>query len=104
MTSSRPRSSPYYQEWYDAGIVPRDFYYKLAELGLFGIEVPEEYGGAGLDVLQVPARSRPRRSPARRVSFGGSGVHVALCLPYILKLRHGRAEEALAARSSSPAR
>ena len=52
---------PVYEEWYDAGIVPRDFYYKLAELGLFGIEVPEEYGGAGIDVLQVPARSRPRR-------------------------------------------
>ena len=26
--------APHYQEWYDAGIVPRDFYYKLAELGL----------------------------------------------------------------------
>ena len=39
---------PYYPDWYAAGLVPREFYYKLAELGLFGIEVPEEYGGAGI--------------------------------------------------------
>ena len=38
---------PVYDEWFDAGQAPRDFYYKLGELGVFGIEVPEEYGGAG---------------------------------------------------------
>ena len=62
---------PHYEEWYDAGIVPRDFYYKLAELGLFGIEVPEEYGGAGLDVLQVQRDrdrgDRPRGRELRRL-------------------------------------
>ncbi|RYH06669.1 acyl-CoA dehydrogenase family protein [Tropicimonas sp. IMCC6043] len=30
---------------------PRDIYEKMAELGLFGITVPEELGGAGMDVL-----------------------------------------------------
>ena len=34
----------------------------MAELGLLGIVVPEEYGGAG------PRLRRPRRSPARRSS------------------------------------
>jgi long-chain-acyl-CoA dehydrogenase len=77
--------TPHYQEWYDAGIVPRDFYYKLAELGLFGIEVPEEYGGAGLTSFKYSAIETEEVARAG-VSFGGSGVHVALCLPYIMKL------------------
>ena len=77
--------TPHYQEWYDAGIVPRDFYYKLAELGLFGIEVPEEYGGAGITSFKYSAIETEEVARAG-VSFGGSGVHVALCLPYIMKL------------------
>src|ERR1700685_3375698 len=77
--------APHYQEWYDAGIVPRDFYYKLAELGLFGLEVPEEYGGAGLTSFKYSAIETEEIARAG-VSFGGSGVHVALCLPYLMKL------------------
>ena len=77
--------TPHYQEWYDAGIVPREFYYKLAELGLFGIEVPEEYGGAGIKSFKYSALESEELSRAA-VSFGGSSVHVALCLPYLLKL------------------
>ena len=65
--------------------MPRDFYYKLAELGLFGIEVPEEYGGAGLTSFKYSAIETEEIARAG-VSFGGSGVHVALCLPYIMKL------------------
>ena len=77
--------TPHYQEWYDAGIVPRDFYYKLAELGLFGIEVPEEYGGAGIKSFKYSAIETEELARAG-VSFGGSGVHVALCLPYLLNI------------------
>ncbi|MDH2415526.1 acyl-CoA dehydrogenase family protein [Nocardioides sp. CER19] len=76
---------PHYQEWFDDGLVPRDFYYKLAELGLFGIEVPEEYGGAGIDSFKYAAVQYEETARAG-VNFGGSGVHVALCLPYLLKL------------------
>ena len=35
---------PAYDGWHAAGIVPREFYYKLGELGLFGIEVAEQFG------------------------------------------------------------
>jgi len=76
---------PHYQEWFEAGIVPKDFYAKLAELGLFGIEVPEEYGGAGIDSFKYAAIQYEETARAG-VTFGGSGVHVALCLPYLLKL------------------
>ena len=76
---------PVYQDWYAAGIVPREFYYKLAGLGLFGIEVPEEYGGAGIKSFKYNAIESEELARAS-VSFGGSSVHTALCLPYLLKL------------------
>ena len=76
---------PHYDEWYQAGIVPRDFYYKLGELGLFGIEVPEEYGGAGLRSFKYNAIQTEEVARAG-VGFGGSSVHAALCLPYLLEL------------------
>ncbi|UGT40969.1 acyl-CoA dehydrogenase family protein [Nocardia yamanashiensis] len=76
---------PVYDEWYAAGIVPREFYYKLAELGVFGIEVPEEFGGAGIESFKFQAILMEETARAG-VSFGGSGVHVGLCLPYIKHL------------------
>jgi alkylation response protein AidB-like acyl-CoA dehydrogenase len=75
---------PYYSEWMDAGAVPRDFYKKLGALGVFGIEVPEEYGGAGETGFKFNAVITEECARAG-VSFGGSSVHTALCLPYILK-------------------
>ena len=88
---------PNYLDWLAAGIAPREFYYKLAELGLFGIEVPEEYGGAGVESFKFSAIESEETARAG-VSFGGSGAHVALCLPYLLTLGTRRAEEAVDAR------
>jgi len=76
---------PHYADWFAAGVVPRDFYYKLGKLGVFGIEVPVEYGGAGITSFKYAAVQFEEIARAG-VSFGGSSVHVALCLPYILKL------------------
>ncbi|MBF6244040.1 MULTISPECIES: acyl-CoA dehydrogenase family protein [Nocardia] len=76
---------PVYDEWYSAGIVPREFYYKLAELGIFGIEVPEQYGGAGIESFTFETILIEETARAG-VSLGGSTVHVSLCLPYLKKL------------------
>ncbi|OEJ26793.1 acyl-CoA dehydrogenase [Streptomyces agglomeratus] len=73
---------PVYDEWFAAGQAPRDFYYKLGELGVFGIRVPEEYGGAGIESHKYEAVMYEETSRAG-VNFGGSGVHVLLGLPYI---------------------
>ncbi|WP_329457794.1 acyl-CoA dehydrogenase family protein [Streptomyces sp. NBC_01497] len=73
---------PHYEEWLAAGQAPRDFYRELGELGVFGIEVPEEYGGAGIESFKFQAVISEETARAG-VSFGGSGVHVALCLPYL---------------------
>jgi alkylation response protein AidB-like acyl-CoA dehydrogenase len=79
---------PHYDQWFAAGLVPRDFYYKLAELGLFGIQVPEEYGGGGVTSFKFSAVQHEETARAG-VSFGGSSVHVGICLPYLLKLADG---------------
>ncbi|MFE5739354.1 acyl-CoA dehydrogenase family protein [Streptomyces celluloflavus] len=74
---------PVYDRWIEAGQAPRDFYKKLGELGVFGIEVPEEYGGAGEHGFKFNAVITEECARAG-VSFGGSSVHTALCLPYLL--------------------
>ncbi|MGW8379913.1 acyl-CoA dehydrogenase family protein [Streptomyces sp. ODS28] len=76
--------APYYPQWQEQGYVPRELYKKLGELGVFGIEVPEEYGGAGESSFKFNAVITEECARAG-VSFGGSSVHTALCLPYILK-------------------
>ncbi|HCA87989.1 MAG TPA: acyl-CoA dehydrogenase [Streptomyces sp.] len=73
---------PVHDEWLAAGQAPRDFYYKLGELGVFGIEVAEEYGGAGESSFKFQAVISEECARAG-VSFGGSGVHTGLCLPYL---------------------
>jgi alkylation response protein AidB-like acyl-CoA dehydrogenase len=74
---------PVYPEWEQAGMPPRDFYRRLGELGIFGIEVPEEYGGAGVTGFKFSAVVTEECARAG-VSFGSSGVHTGLVLPYIL--------------------
>ncbi|PBC77061.1 acyl-CoA dehydrogenase [Streptomyces sp. TLI_235] len=76
---------PVHDDWLAAGQAPREFYYKLAELGLFGINVPEEYGGAGMDTHTFEAIEYEETTRAG-VTFGGSGAHVMLGLPYIKML------------------
>ncbi|MFI0979539.1 acyl-CoA dehydrogenase family protein [Streptomyces sp. NPDC021093] len=76
---------PVYDEWFAAGQAPREFYYKLGELGVFGINVPEEFGGAGLESHKFEAVLTEETARAG-VNFGGSGVHVLLGLPYIKML------------------
>lgn len=45
------RVRPHAVELDDTERFPSDIYAEMAELGLFGITVPEEYGGTGLDAL-----------------------------------------------------
>lgn len=77
--------APQYDEWFSAGIVPRGLYTKLADLGLFGISVLEEYGGAGLETHKFTAVQYEEISRAG-VGFGGAVAHDSLGLPYIKML------------------
>lgn len=59
-------------QWDKANAFPRDVFRKLAELGVFGLTVPEEYGGLGRDIVatMVVIEELAQRS-------------LAIALPYI---------------------
>ena len=38
---------PSYPEWEKLGHIPREFFRKLGDIGVMGMAIPEEYGGAG---------------------------------------------------------
>ena len=46
---AREQIAPFAQEWDEAGIFPRELFGKAAGLGLFGVRIPTELGGSGLD-------------------------------------------------------
>src|SRR5919204_5618994 len=48
---ARDEIEPHAAEWDREHHFPRDLYAKLAELGLMGVCVPDEYGGAGADFV-----------------------------------------------------
>jgi alkylation response protein AidB-like acyl-CoA dehydrogenase len=42
---------PHVMEWDEAQHFPREVLPQLAELGLMGIQFPEQYGGAGMNAV-----------------------------------------------------
>jgi len=75
--------APEYHEWEKDGHPPKDFYKKLGELGVFGINVPEEYGGAGETSYKFESIIMEETARAG-VTFGAAGIHVNLVRPYLL--------------------
>jgi acyl-CoA dehydrogenase len=73
---------PVHHEWEQTGYPPKDFYRKLGELGVFGINAPEEYGGAGETTFKYAAIITEECALAG-VSFGSASIHANLGLPYI---------------------
>lgn len=64
-----PRSAA--QEWDKDNHFPRDVHRKLAELGVLGLTIPEEYGGYGRDIVatMVVIEELSRRSLAVSVPY-----------------------------------
>ena len=50
---ARERLAPFAAEWDRSSTFPRDALRQLAQLGAFGMTVPEAYGGAGLDYVSL---------------------------------------------------
>ncbi len=73
---------PHHDQWEKDGQVSRELWEKAAELGLLCPNVPEEYGGAGVDFLY----SAIVMEEASRLGLSGIGffLHSDIVAPYIL--------------------
>ncbi|MEE4496213.1 acyl-CoA dehydrogenase family protein [Streptomyces sp. BE230] len=75
---------PVFGDWERQGHPPRDFYRRLGELGVLGIQVPQEYGGAGESSIKYAAVAAEETARAG-VTFGNYQAHSLMILPYLLK-------------------
>jgi acyl-CoA dehydrogenase len=76
--------APVHHDWEVQGHPPRDFYRRLGELGVLGIQVPEEYGGGGEKSFKFSAVVG-EETAAAGVTFGSFSVHTNLILPYLVE-------------------
>ncbi|AYA24112.1 acyl-CoA dehydrogenase [Rhodococcus rhodochrous] len=76
--------APHREEWDEMGRPPREFFRRLGELGILGIQVPEEFGGGGESSFKFNTIVFEEVARAG-VSFGSHTVHACLILPYLLE-------------------
>src|ERR1700730_11105775 len=76
--------APYYPQWESEGIVPRELWIKAGQQGFLGINVPEEYGGAGVNDFRF---NTVLNEELARSHFGGVGIplHNDVVLPYLIR-------------------
>ena len=76
---------PYAKDWEAAGIVPRELFTKSAEHGFLAMDVPEEYGGSGVDDWRFNVILTEEAAYAGvGDSMMGTGLHTDIVLPYLM--------------------
>ncbi|WP_413617277.1 acyl-CoA dehydrogenase family protein [Gordonia rubripertincta] len=75
--------TPVYHDWEKQGHPPREFYNRLGDLGVLGIEA-EEFGGGGVSDFTYSLVIAEETSAAG-VTFGSYSVHSNLILPYLME-------------------
>jgi len=75
--------TPHVEEWEAAGRMPRSLWRRMGELGFFGVEYDEKYGGAGADFL-TSAVLHEECARSRSGSFAMAvGVHTDMASPHL---------------------
>lgn len=78
------RILPGRMEWDEAQIFPRDVFREMAEIGLMGMLVPEEYGGAGLGYVEYKTAIVEVAKVCGSVGLS-MAAHNSLCTGHILQ-------------------
>ena len=75
---------PYMMDWDESQYFPRDVFKKLGELGLMGVLVPQEYGGAGFGYFEyvTAITELSKIDPSIGLSMA---AHNSLCTGHILQ-------------------
>lgn len=75
--------APYFEQWEEDGIIPRELWYKLGENGFLCVDVPEEYGGYGAPIaysLMLVQETAYAGFSSLAIAIGGQSELVS---PYI---------------------
>jgi alkylation response protein AidB-like acyl-CoA dehydrogenase len=79
--------TPHHEQWERDGIVPRELFARAAAKGMLAMQVPERYGGAGVDDFRFNQILGEEISVAGDAGSGlGITLHNDICLPYFLGL------------------
>jgi alkylation response protein AidB-like acyl-CoA dehydrogenase len=77
---------PNHEAWEHAGCVPRELFAQAGEMGFTGMQVPEEYGGPGLEDFRF---NQIINEEVGQANVAGSGLgittHNDIALPYFLE-------------------
>src|SRR5437588_10984797 len=74
---------PHHAQWEQDGMVPRSIWLKAGEMGFLGMDVPEAYGGPGIDDFRYNALFLEELARVG-ASGPGFGVQNDLVIPYLL--------------------
>lgn len=74
---------PHRMEWDEAQHFPRDLFRQMGEIGLMGMLVPEEYGGAGLGYFEYKAAIEEIARVCGSIGLS-MAAHNSLCTNHIL--------------------
>jgi acyl-CoA dehydrogenase len=74
---------PHFPEWERAGSPPKHFYRRAGELGILGVQIPEEFGGGGQSSFKFNAVLTEEAFRAC-TGLGSMRVHMDIVLPYVL--------------------
>ncbi|RFC76613.1 acyl-CoA dehydrogenase family protein [Streptomyces sp. AcE210] len=77
--------APKLPEWEAAGLFPKDAYARFGELGLAGLNIPAEYGGAGVDDFRFNA-VLIEEAAHTYASLGALNIHANIVAPYFVSL------------------
>lgn len=74
---------PQYPQWEKAGRMPRDVFKQMGALGMLGMAIPEEYGGAGIDDYRYNVVLQEEAARAL-VTLSTVRTQLEVILPYFL--------------------
>ena len=76
---------PHYLAWEAAGLAPRELFTAAGANGLLGMQIPDQYGGGGVDDVKFNQILNEELSLAGVGAAGlGIALHNDICLPYFL--------------------
>ena len=78
--------APRAEEMIASKSIPREIWLEAGKQGFFGLDIPEEFGGAGVDDYRFNAVVAEEMSRFNAATSSCFGIHSDVCPPYIVDL------------------